>query len=71
MNSEDTISGVERAIQHLPSETAEDVQEKASYILRHAKPQKQNTSKAERDALRALRSGESTTIFLANEGNAQ
>jgi hypothetical protein len=59
-----SLVDVEREIQHIPLETAEEVQEEASYILRCAESQKQNTSKAEQDALRTLWSNESVMILL-------
>jgi hypothetical protein len=45
------------------------VQEEASYILRRAITGKQNTSRADRDAPRTLRSNESTTIPPTNKRN--
>jgi hypothetical protein len=66
----DFISGIEQAIHHLPTETAEEIRQEASRIIRLAKPQRTNTSKAEREALRTLRNDDSVTILPADKGNA-
>jgi hypothetical protein len=66
----DFISGIEQAIHHLPTETAEEIRQEASRILRRAKPQRTNTSKAEREALRTLRNNDSITILPSDKGNA-
>jgi ATP-dependent Lon protease len=69
-NMKDFISGIEQAIHHLPTETAEEIRQEASRIIRLAKPQRTNTSKAEREALRTLRNDDSITILPADKGNA-
>jgi ribosomal protein S20 len=66
----DFINGTEQAIHHLPTETAEEIRQEASRIIRRAKPQRTNTSKAEREALRTLRNDDSITILPADKGNA-
>jgi hypothetical protein len=66
----EVISGVERAIRHLPTEQAGDIRQETSRIIKHSKPQKANNSKAERDALRALRDNQDILVLLAGKGNA-
>jgi hypothetical protein len=50
-------------------ETAEKVRYEVSYILRHTKPQKQTTGKAEQEPPRALGKDESITILTADKGS--
>jgi hypothetical protein len=69
-NLKDVISGVERAIRHLSTETAEEIRRETSRILRHSKPQKKNTSKMEREALLTLRKDKGITTLPADKGNA-
>jgi len=69
-NLKDVISGVERAIQHLQTETAKEIGQETSWILRHSKPQKKNTSKAEREALLALQEDREITVLPADKGSA-
>jgi hypothetical protein len=61
---------VEWAIQHLPTETAEELWQETSRILRQSKPQNKNTSKVEREALLALRVDREITVLSADKGNA-
>jgi hypothetical protein len=69
-NLKDIISGVERAIQHLPAETAEEIRQGTSRILRQSEPQKKNTARAEREALQTLREDREITVLPADKGNA-
>jgi hypothetical protein len=66
----DLISRIEQAIHHLPTDTAEEIQQETSWIIRHAKPQKNNTLRVEREALLALRNDDSIMILPADKGNA-
>jgi hypothetical protein len=68
-NLKDVISGVERAIQHLSMETAEEIRQETSQILRHSRPQKRNTSQAERNALLALQNDKDIAILPTDKGN--
>jgi hypothetical protein len=61
---EDFISRIEQAIHHLPMETAEEIQQETSQIIRLAKPQRNNTTKAEREALLTLRNDDSIRFSL-------
>jgi hypothetical protein len=70
LNLKDVISVVKCSIQHLPTEAAEEIRQETNRILRHSKSQKRNISKAEREALLALRSNEDVTILPADKGNA-
>jgi hypothetical protein len=69
-NLKHVISGVERAILHLSIETAEEIRQETSRILRHSKPQKWNTSKMERNALLTLWKDNDITILPEDKGNA-
>jgi hypothetical protein len=70
-NLKDVISGVDRAIHHLPTETAEEIRQEICRFLGNSKPpQKKNTSKAERDTLQALRNNKDITVLPADKGNA-
>jgi hypothetical protein len=69
-NTKDLISGIEQAIHHLPTDTEEEIRRETSRIIRHAKPQKNNTPRVEREALLALRNDDSVTIHPADKGNA-
>jgi hypothetical protein len=42
-HSKEVISGIEQAVQHLPKETAEEVEQEISWITRHSKPQNTTT----------------------------
>jgi hypothetical protein len=64
------ISRIEQAIHHLLMETAEEIRQEASRIIRLAKPQRINTLRAEREALQTLRNDDSFTILPADRGNA-
>jgi hypothetical protein len=66
-NMKDFISGIEQAIHHLPTETAEEIRQETSQIIRLAKPQRNNTPKAEREALLTLRNDDSITILPADK----
>jgi hypothetical protein len=68
-NLKDVISGVEQAIQHLPTEMAEEIWQETSQILRQSKPQKKNTSKAEHEALQALWMVREIMVIPADKGN--
>jgi hypothetical protein len=66
-NLKDVTIGVERAIQHLPTAAAEEIRQETSRILRHSKSQKRNISKAEREALLAVRNNEDSRFFPQTE----
>jgi NADH:ubiquinone oxidoreductase subunit D len=68
-NLKDVISRVEQAIQHLPTETAEEIQQERSRILRQSECQKKNTSKAEHEVLQALWVDREITVLPADKGN--
>lgn len=69
-NLKNVITGVERSIQHLSTETAEEIRQEISRILRRAELKNRNTSQAERDALLALRKDKDIVILPADKGNA-
>jgi hypothetical protein len=52
------------------AETAEEIQQETSRIPRQSKPQKKNTTKAEREALRTLWEDREITVLPADKGNA-
>lgn len=64
------ISGVDRAVQHLPMETAEDIWQETCHILQHPKAQKNNTSNAKKDALVSLQEEKDVTILPTDKGDA-
>jgi hypothetical protein len=53
----------------LLTEQAAEIRQ-TSHIIKHSKPQRTNTSKAERDALRALRGNQDTSVLPSDKGNA-
>jgi hypothetical protein len=46
-NMKDFVSGIEQAIHHLPTETAKEIQQETSWIIRHAKPHHRRTTPRE------------------------
>jgi hypothetical protein len=69
-NLKDIVSGIEQAIQHLPTDTAVKIRQETSHIIRHSKSPKKNTSQAEQDALQALQNDKDFIILPADKGNA-
>ena len=67
---EEIITGVESAIRDLTAAEADNVRVKTCDILQKAKLPKPNTTKEERQALRALKEDSNTVILQADKGNA-
>jgi excinuclease UvrABC nuclease subunit len=57
----EVINEMERAAQQLPMETAEEIRQEISHILKHFKAQKNNAPKAEHDALMSVRESKDAT----------
>jgi hypothetical protein len=66
---EELLTGVEKAVQALPVESAEARQETRRIIKSASKP-KDNLTKSERAALRNLKNNSELTILPADKGNA-
>jgi len=67
---EDLLTGVEKAVQSLPVECAEDVREETIRIIKSASKPKDNLTKTERAALKNLKNISELTILPADKGNA-
>jgi hypothetical protein len=67
-NVREVISGLERAVLHLPVKTAKEIQNEICCILKHSKTQK-NTSKAEQDILLLLWKDKYAIVLLTDKGN--
>ena len=67
---EDILTGVEKAIQSLPAEKAEEARQETVRILKNTKRPRDNLSKAERTALKNLKDNTNLTILPADKGNA-
>jgi hypothetical protein len=68
-NMKDLISGIEQAIHHLSTDTAEEIRQETSRIIRHAKSQ-DNIPRVEREGLLPLRNDDSITILPADKCKA-
>ncbi len=68
--TEKIISGVEAAIRRIPTDTSEEIRQEIATIIRKSKLPKRNVTKQEIQALKELRSDESTTVIPADKGNA-
>ncbi|XP_046393718.1 uncharacterized protein LOC124161442 [Ischnura elegans] len=68
--TEKIITGVESAIRRLPKTEADAIREDVAATLRKARPPKQNTTRAERMALRKLKENTNILVLPADKGNA-
>ena len=64
------ITGTEAAIKHLPEESAEEIRNEVSLILKTFKRPKPNLKKDERMALNELRNSAEILVLPADKGNA-
>jgi hypothetical protein len=67
---EDIIAGVEKAVQSLPVEMAEEARQETARIIKSSSKPRDNLTKAEREALRNLKKNTEFTILPADKGNA-
>jgi hypothetical protein len=67
---EDIIAGVEKAVQSLPVEMAEEAREENVRIMRISSRPRDNLTTAERESLRTLKENTDLTILPADKGNA-
>jgi hypothetical protein len=61
---------VEKAVGSLPEEVVEEVQQETIRILKASRKPKDSLSRAERKAVRALRTNADLTVLPADKGNA-
>ncbi|XP_071446166.1 uncharacterized protein [Hetaerina americana] len=66
----DIIGSIEQAVRKLPGDSAEEVRNEISLVLKRAVPPKPNVTREERAALYALRRNADITILPADKGNA-
>ena len=67
---EDILAGVEKAVQSLPVEMAEEARQETVRIIKSSSRPKDNITKAERAALRTLKNNTDLTILLADKCSA-
>ena len=67
---EDILAGVEKAIQFLPEEKAEEARQETMRIIKSSSKPRDNLTKAKREALRSLKKNTDLTILPAHKGNA-
>jgi len=67
---EDTLAGVENAVQSLPVEMAEEAKQEAVRIIKSSSRPKDNITEAERTALVTLKNNTNLTILPADKCNA-
>jgi len=67
---EDILAGVEKAVQSLPAEMAEEARQETVRIIKSSSRPRNNITTAEREALRTLKNNTDLTILLADKGNA-
>ena len=67
---EDILAGVEKAIQFLPEETAEEAREETVRIIKSSSKPRDNLTKAQREALRSIKKNTDLTILPKDKGNA-
>ena len=67
---EDMLTGVEKAVQPLPVESAEEVRQETIRIIKSASKPKNNLTRTERAALKNLKNNSELTILPADKGNA-
>jgi len=67
---EDLLTGVEKAVQSLLVESAEEVRQETIRIIKSASKPKDNLTRTERVALTNLKNNSELTILPADKGNA-
>jgi hypothetical protein len=67
---EEILVGVEKALQSLPVEMAEEARQETMRIIKSSSRTKDNLTRAEREALRTLKANSDLTILLADKGDA-
>jgi hypothetical protein len=68
--TEDILAGVEKAVQLLPVEMAEEASQETVRIIKSSSRPRNNITRAEREALRNLKNNTDLTILPADKGNA-
>jgi hypothetical protein len=67
---EDILAGVEKAVQSLPVEMAEEASQETVRIIKSSSRPRINITRAESKALRTVKNNTDLTILLADKGNA-
>jgi len=67
---EDLLAGVEKAVQSLPVESAEEARQETVRIIKSASKPRDNLTRTERATLRNLKNNSELTILPADKGNA-
>src|SRR5215469_1292483 len=67
---EDLLTGVEKAVQSLPVESAEEARQETVRIIKSPSKPRDNLTRTERAALRNLKNNTELTILPADKGNA-
>ena len=67
---EDILAGVEKAVQSLPVEMAEEARQEAVKIIKSSSKPRDNLTRAEREAPRTLKKNTELTILPADKDNA-
>jgi hypothetical protein len=68
--TEEIITGIEKVVHLLPVETAEEMRQETVRITKSSKRPKDNLTRAERSALRLVRTNRDLTILPVDKGNA-
>ena len=68
---EDILAGVEKAVQYLPVEMAEEARQETVRIIKSSSRPRNKITKAERETLRTLKNNTDLTILPADKGNAR
>jgi hypothetical protein len=67
---EDILAGVEKAVQSLPVEMAEESRQETARIIKSSSTPRDNVARTERAALKTLKKNTNLTILPADKGNA-
>ena len=67
---EDILAAVEKAVQSLPVETAEEARQETMRIIKNSSRPRDNLTRTERAALKSLKLNTNLTILPADKGNA-
>jgi hypothetical protein len=67
---EDILAGVEKTVLSLPVEMVEEARQETIRIIKSSSRPKDNLTRAEREALRTLKTNTDLTILPADKGNA-
>jgi hypothetical protein len=67
---EDILAGVEKAVQSLPVEMAEEAKQEIVRIIKNSSRTRGSITRAEREALRTLKNDNDLAILPSDKGNA-